>query len=386
MKHSKHIIIIAVIIIISISVFACDKVTEPSHTSLPVLTTAEVSTITTSSAIAGGNITSDGGADVTARGVCWSTTSTPTIMNSISTDSTGAGSFTSTIAGLSADYTYNVRAYAVNSAGTGYGDVVTFSTLAAINPLEYLGQNPPGRILQRFATGIVPDWFHSEVTVSPDGQEIYWTNGTSIYFTKLQNESWSTPQIVPFSGQGTEYYYDDVPVVSPDNKKLFFLSKRPLGYASPSRENIWYVDRTPTGWSEPQPLPQIVNSIPEIHWQVSVANNGTLYYCAGDRIQYSCYINGKYTTPESLNAINAFGRITCPFIAPDESYIIFCKIVQSVGNLYVSFKSNDGQWMQPQILNIKSEATSFVSRDGKYFFTGRYWISAEIIEDLRSTN
>lgn len=95
---------------------------------IPVLTTSAVSSITQSTASCGGNITSDGGSTVTANGVCWSTGQAPTTANSKTTDGTGAGSFTSTITGLMANTTYYVRAYATNSAGTGYGSAMSLTT------------------------------------------------------------------------------------------------------------------------------------------------------------------------------------------------------------------------------------------------------------------
>lgn len=94
------------------------------------VTTSNVSSITTNSAICGGNVTNDGGATVTARGVCWSTNQNPTINDSHTNDGTGTGSFTSNITGLSAGTVYYVRAYATNSAGTSYGEQKTFTTLA----------------------------------------------------------------------------------------------------------------------------------------------------------------------------------------------------------------------------------------------------------------
>jgi uncharacterized protein (TIGR02145 family) len=95
---------------------------------LPVLTTASVSGITETTAECGGTITSDRGATVTARGVCWSMNATPTIANSKTTDGIGMGSFTSSITGLLDSMTYYVRAYATNSAGTGYGNTQSFTT------------------------------------------------------------------------------------------------------------------------------------------------------------------------------------------------------------------------------------------------------------------
>lgn len=104
---------------------------DPIDTSTPVLTTDTVSAITQTSAQCGGTITSDGGDAITVRGVCWSIAQSPTIADSITSDSIGIGSFTSSITGLIAETTYYVRAYATNSAGTGYGNQQMFTTLPA---------------------------------------------------------------------------------------------------------------------------------------------------------------------------------------------------------------------------------------------------------------
>ena len=94
----------------------------------PVLKTLAVTEITDTTAKSGGNITSDGGAAIIARGVCWSTRRTPTITDNKTTDGTGAGDFESSIVGLSANTTYYVRAYATNSNGTVYGNEISFNT------------------------------------------------------------------------------------------------------------------------------------------------------------------------------------------------------------------------------------------------------------------
>ncbi|MBP9995288.1 MAG: hypothetical protein KBT67_10230 [bacterium] len=100
---------------------------------VPTVTTAQVSNITQTTATCGGEVTSDGGAAVTARGVCWSTSQNPTVSDSHTTDGTGTGSFTSSITGLTANTTYYVRAYATNSAGTSYGEQESFTTLQSIS-------------------------------------------------------------------------------------------------------------------------------------------------------------------------------------------------------------------------------------------------------------
>jgi uncharacterized protein (TIGR02145 family) len=107
--------------------------TETNFTTLaiaPTLTTSAVSSITKYAASAGGTITSNGGSVITASGICWSTTSTPTTLNSKTTDGTTSGTFTSSITGLTAGTTYFVRAYATNAIGTSYGAAQSFTTLS----------------------------------------------------------------------------------------------------------------------------------------------------------------------------------------------------------------------------------------------------------------
>ena len=98
---------------------------------VPTVTTTAISDIDKTTATGGGNVTADGGATVTERGICWSTSQNPTISGSHTTDGTGTGSFTSAMTGLTANTTYYVRAYATNSVGTAYGEVVSFTTLPA---------------------------------------------------------------------------------------------------------------------------------------------------------------------------------------------------------------------------------------------------------------
>ncbi|HRZ42859.1 MAG TPA: FISUMP domain-containing protein [Bacteroidales bacterium] len=92
------------------------------------MSTDTVSNISQHTASSGGNITSDGGATITSRGVCWSTSPSPDINDDTTSNGTGTGSFTSNITGLNPSTTYYVRAYAVNSAGTAYGNQVDFTT------------------------------------------------------------------------------------------------------------------------------------------------------------------------------------------------------------------------------------------------------------------
>lgn len=98
----------------------------------PLLTTADVSNVFINSAVCGGNISHDMNDFVTARGVCWSKSPNPTIMDNKTEDGKGAGSFTSILTGLESKTTYYVRAYATNSSGTGYGATIVFTTIQGL--------------------------------------------------------------------------------------------------------------------------------------------------------------------------------------------------------------------------------------------------------------
>jgi uncharacterized protein (TIGR02145 family) len=102
--------------------------TTPGDVSVPTVTTTEATDITNNSAVSGGNVTSNGGAEVTARGVCWNISPNPTLTNASTTNGTGTGVYTSNITGLSSGTTYHVRAYATNSIGTAYGEDKSFTT------------------------------------------------------------------------------------------------------------------------------------------------------------------------------------------------------------------------------------------------------------------
>jgi uncharacterized protein (TIGR02145 family) len=104
---------------------------------VPSLTTVPVSNITSASATSGGTITSTGGSAITQRGVVWGTTPNPTTANSSTNDGSGSDNYTSNLSGITVNTTYYVRAYATNSAGTAYGNELTFTT-EWLNPnLDY---------------------------------------------------------------------------------------------------------------------------------------------------------------------------------------------------------------------------------------------------------
>lgn len=141
----------------------------------PVLTTNDISNISYYSATSGGNITDDGGRTITARGIVWDTVTNPTLSSNIgiTSDGTGAGTFTSNLSGLFPNTTYFVKSYARNNFTISYGDEKSFTTL------------PPDDNQSR-------DLVFSSVTTDKIG--VSWTNGTGAKrVVKINTENSFTP-------------------------------------------------------------------------------------------------------------------------------------------------------------------------------------------------
>ncbi len=169
---------------------------------LPVLVTAAVTSITATTAISGGTISSDGGFPVTARGVCWNTTGSPTIGNNKTTNGSGVGTFVSNLSGLSNSTTYYVRAYATNSTGTSYGNQLTFTTPASsvvlTNIVNYMDA---GNVSSYPGSGTT--WFDLSpqsrngsivgATYSSDNGGCFVFNGTSSYVETVRLPGTGTP-------------------------------------------------------------------------------------------------------------------------------------------------------------------------------------------------
>lgn len=132
MRKKTNNLIFPLLVVGTFLIFAnsCKK-DDNNNAGIPVLTTYAVTDITGTNAISGGNIITDGGATITARGVCWSTGQTPTISDNKTEDGKGAGSFNSRIINLEPNTIYYLRAYSTNSAGTGYGMTMSFTTLVS---------------------------------------------------------------------------------------------------------------------------------------------------------------------------------------------------------------------------------------------------------------
>ena len=120
---------------------------------LPTLTTTVATSVTATTAASGGNITDDGGAPITARGICWSTSPNPIVIGSHTTDGTGAGAFASNITGLTAMTIYYARAYATNIVGTSYGNEISFTTTTSTTALPTVTTTAATAITMTTAAG-----------------------------------------------------------------------------------------------------------------------------------------------------------------------------------------------------------------------------------------
>lgn len=138
------------------------------------VTTTAVTSLTSTTAVSGGNITNDGGAPITARGVCWATTANPVATGLHTTDGTGSGTFTSNITGLTPGTAYHVRAYATNSFGTAYGADVPFNSAAVIPTVTTTAVTAPTQTTATSGGNVTADG-GSAVTA----RGVCWTSGTA---------------------------------------------------------------------------------------------------------------------------------------------------------------------------------------------------------------
>ena len=255
----------------------------------------------------------------------------------------------------------------------------------------YLGQKPPGDQPELFAPGIVSTgMFTRDIAMTPDGKEIYFCVAagpytyTAIMKTSLIGDLWTRPEVTSFSSDPD--IMDLEPFVSPDGKKMFFLSGRPDPANGRTAENqdIWVMDRARNGWSEPYNLGAPINT-EHAEFFPSVTREGTMYFTrseTGSRenfIYRSRWVDGKYSEPERLpDQVNSGSNRYNAFIAPDESYIIVPIIGRedSFGgtDYYVCFRTPEDTWSEPINMGEKvntagnGEFSPYVSPDGKYFF------------------
>lgn len=251
----------------------------------------------------------------------------------------------------------------------------------------YLGEKPPGEIAKLFAPAIVSTILNEDggPIFTSDGNEIFWRIGGSPFSTfvymKREHGFWSKPEIAPFAGQ----YQDACLAISPDGKKIFFASKRPItGDEGLPNFNIWMTEKINGNWQTPVVMGMPVNHPDEYYTKISVASDGTLIKQSqlpggkGGWDLYECkLINGEYQEPKNLEEVNTQFNELAPDISPNGSYIVFQSNNRpdSTGaiDLYVTFKMNDGSWSHGtnlgEVINTKYvEKWPSITPDGKFLF------------------
>jgi len=267
---------------------------------------------------------------------------------------------------------------------------------------KYFGLSSPGATPRIFSPDIISTHRNErDFTISPNGSEMFYSmvlpNNTLsvILYLRFDGYFWSEPLVTRFSGQ----YSDLEPAYSPDGKKLFFISKRPLNNEDESEDwNIWYIEYSDKGWSAPRPLGPEINTDGNEYYP-SVTTDGTIYFTTqredsygGEDLYFSKLKNNVYTTPVNLGeSINMQGNEYNAFISPDESYIIFGSYGREDGlgngDIYISFRNSDGTWrnsknMGKGINSDKLDYCPFVTLDQKYLF----FTSQRVDQALKITN
>jgi len=259
----------------------------------------------------------------------------------------------------------------------------------------YLGQKPPGLTPEVFAPGIISTkgWEYG-VVFAPNMKEIY-------FLREVDVETDPKQEFVVFESKKNRWYERVIsprlgtPTLSPDGKIMFFGRS--------------YKERTASGWSEPKRLGPDFEDIRIM--RLTASSKGTYVFdeagsSDGDGvIRYSRLVGGKREEPKPFSKEINTGKYNAhPFIAPDESYIIWDGSRESgfgSSDIYISFQQQDGSWgaainMGDKINTGAWEAAASVTPDGKYLFFNRnmgpdntddnpdtFWVDAQIIEDLK---
>jgi hypothetical protein len=248
----------------------------------------------------------------------------------------------------------------------------------------YLGQKPPGLIPELFAPEIIKTEYRQAAGVfTPDLKEFYFRRrggkykSNALVVVKYEDNKWNESLVAERAGE---------PFITADGK-IMHLGKR-------------YRERTPSGWSEVKKLGEPFDNYRIM--RLTSSNNKTYYFDEASEsgpLRYSRFIDGKYEKPKTLNIEDIGDWNAHPFIAPDESYIIWDDQRDGNANLYISFRKKDGSWgssinLGDTINTEFAEAYGSITPDGKYFFFHRgygnnkadiYWVDAKVIMDLKHT-
>ena len=274
------------------------------------------------------------------------------------------------------------------------------------NKFDYLDEIPPDTVPKVFAEGTISieDRWEGNVNFSPDGNEIYFNvtvdSIKTIYRSVRKDEGWTEPTAMEeLKGLNTWE-----PFITWDGQRFYFISDRPPG--NPEwNGRIWYMHRKGGKWLTPINLDLQV-PVEKGLWFPNVTKRGVLYFGAALRTTDSVGQGDMYAMDLADKKIKLLKNLCSesedwdPFVAPDESFILFASNRPGgYGNtdLYVSFKNPENdEWDPPKNLGAtinteNYEVAARVTPDGKYLFFDRpikgtqdiYWVSIEAVLKLR---
>jgi hypothetical protein len=278
--------------------------------------------------------------------------------------------------------------------------------------IDYFGQTPPGNTAKVFAPDFISrnNRFVQNCCFSQGGKEFVFVltdqawDHPAIMYTHYINGRWTEPD--------TLFDKASVPFFSYDGEKLYFVSGKRNG---PSTADIWVTKRGNNGWQNPEEIKGPINTVDANEWEICESRNGSLYFSSDRRggkgsldVYRSRPENGCYANAENLaEPVNTVSLDECPYIAPDESYLVFNSWKYNPkykgNNLYVSFRDKNGKWGEPKDMGDKINTDDldiypYITPDGKYFmFTRRenartanysrlYWISTSVIDSIRNSH
>jgi len=264
---------------------------------------------------------------------------------------------------------------------------------------EYLGQNFPDTVPEIFAPGFISGKgrLHCFLSFSADNREIYWMTIPPKIMTLREKEGqWEYIEPISFS-VGSR---NQAPFAAPDNT-IYFSSDREGGKGG---LDIWYTKKTGNNYSIPINIGDKINT-DNSESTPTLSENKTMFFAGFAQgklynfgIYYSIFENEEYQEPiflpEPINIMDTSILDYTPFIAPDESYLLFCSNRQNPGielcHIYISFKSETGEWSEPVDLSLKMNFTKsskfpYITPDGKFLFfssgVNMYWVDSKIISD-----